>query len=220
MGSSPLPDSRLTRLQHDVLEAFFEREDRFFLTGGAALAGFHLRHRSSEDLDLFVLAPNALGEAEQVLGAATGVCGATMRSVRRFPEHLRFLVERGEEKTVVDLVLDRAPQIEPEKSRIGRIRIDSMREIAANKICTLLGRSEPKDLVDLKAILDSGVSLEQALRDAETKDAGASAANLAFVLGQWRIGPKAVLPGDADPVEVERFREQLVAQLARLAFPG
>jgi len=34
--------SKLTALQRDVLDAFFQRERGFFLTGGAALAGFHL----------------------------------------------------------------------------------------------------------------------------------------------------------------------------------
>jgi hypothetical protein len=120
----------------------------------------------------------------------------------------------------VDLVLDRAPQIEIEKPNIGQIRIDSLREITANKVCTLLSRCEPKDLVDLRAILESGGNLEQALKDAEKKDAGASAANLAFVLGQWRIGSEASLPGGVEPGAAERFREQLVARRVDLAFPG
>jgi hypothetical protein len=45
--------SKLTALQRDVLDAFFQRERGFFLTGGAALAGFHLGHRATDDLDLF-----------------------------------------------------------------------------------------------------------------------------------------------------------------------
>lgn len=49
MGSSPR--STLDRFQRQLLEAFFEREKRFFLTGGAALAGFHLGHRKTRDLD-------------------------------------------------------------------------------------------------------------------------------------------------------------------------
>jgi hypothetical protein len=48
-----LPRSTLTQLQQDLLDAFFRREQRFFLTGGAALAGFFLGHRSTHDLDLF-----------------------------------------------------------------------------------------------------------------------------------------------------------------------
>lgn len=45
--------SRLTPLQRDLLEAFFQRESRFFLTGGPALVGYHLGHRETADLDLF-----------------------------------------------------------------------------------------------------------------------------------------------------------------------
>ncbi len=45
----------LSALQQDFLRAFFQREDRFFLTGGAALVGFHLGHRETHDLDLFTL---------------------------------------------------------------------------------------------------------------------------------------------------------------------
>jgi hypothetical protein len=48
-----LETSKLSALQKDFLNAFFSREDRFFLTGGAALAGFHLGHRETDDLDLF-----------------------------------------------------------------------------------------------------------------------------------------------------------------------
>jgi hypothetical protein len=36
--------SRLTPLQVDLLQAFFAREQRFVLTGGAALAGFYFGH--------------------------------------------------------------------------------------------------------------------------------------------------------------------------------
>jgi hypothetical protein len=43
--------SRLDPFQQELLAAFFAREQRFFLTGGAALAGFHLGHRETRDLD-------------------------------------------------------------------------------------------------------------------------------------------------------------------------
>ena len=48
----------LTPLQSRVLAFLFEEERigelGFFLTGGTALAAFHLHHRISEDLDLFI----------------------------------------------------------------------------------------------------------------------------------------------------------------------
>jgi hypothetical protein len=47
--------SKLGELQQRFLQSFFAKENRFFLTGGAALAGFHLGHRETHDLDLFTL---------------------------------------------------------------------------------------------------------------------------------------------------------------------
>ena len=44
---------RLSALQRQLLEAFFSHASGFYLTGGAALAGFHLGHRTTEDLDFF-----------------------------------------------------------------------------------------------------------------------------------------------------------------------
>ena len=48
--------SKLTSLQLRILNAFFDGEDRFFLTGGAALSGFYLEHRETHDLDLYLSA--------------------------------------------------------------------------------------------------------------------------------------------------------------------
>jgi hypothetical protein len=44
---------KLTSLQRAVLQAMMQAEPRVYLSGGAALAGFHLRHRTTIDLDFF-----------------------------------------------------------------------------------------------------------------------------------------------------------------------
>ena len=49
------PRDILTKLQWDFLSRFFQESPPFFLTGGTALSAFYLRHRYSEDLDLFSL---------------------------------------------------------------------------------------------------------------------------------------------------------------------
>src|SRR5437773_2130277 len=64
-----LSKSQLSPLQEEILGAFFQREDRFFLTGGAALAGFHLMHRRTADLDLFTDGPDLLDAGETALRA-------------------------------------------------------------------------------------------------------------------------------------------------------
>lgn len=56
MGSS---QPSLSVLQREVLSLFFAHEKRFFLTGGAALVGYYLHHRHTDDLDLFTSDPEA-----------------------------------------------------------------------------------------------------------------------------------------------------------------
>ena len=212
------PPSRLTPLQRELLLAFFEREQRFFLTGGAALAGFYLGHRTTEDLDLFSSQLPDLLEASRLAEDAATSCGATITSLRTHPSFRRLLAARGEERCVIDLVADSAKVIDPEKTVFGLVRVDTIREIAANKVCAVLGRSEIKDLVDLKALSTYGVDLEQALADASRKDAGVEPATLAWVLDQISISPSAPMPGGVNPVEIDGFRKDLVRRLRTMAF--
>ena len=217
MAFSP-PPSRLTSLQRDLLGAFFAREQRLFLTGGAALAGFYFGHRETEDLDLFGPPGLDLQAVGRSLDAAVVACGASARAVETHPDFRRVLATRGDEQCIVDIAVDRAPMLEPTKATFGSIRVDTLREIAANKVCTLLGRAEIKDLVDLEQILGAGVDLADALRDAATKDASVDPATLAWLLDQITIGPRAALPGGVDPVRIARFREDLARRLRGFAF--
>jgi hypothetical protein len=210
----------LSPLQRELLQAFFEREQRLVLTGGAALAGFHLHHRTSKDLDLFARPGTNLDDVQRALEDAARACSAVLTAQVTYLEFRRFLCTRGADGTLVDLVIDRAPEVDPHKLRVGVIRVDTLREIAANKICTLLGRCEIRDLVDLQALLAAGTSLEDALVDAGAKDRGVNPATLAWLLDELVIGAEAALPGDVAPLDLDAFRRQLVETLRRLAFPS
>lgn len=216
MDSSP----GLSRLQLDVLREFFRLERRFVLTGGGALVGFHLHHRTSKDLDLFAKPPVDLADGRHAIDAAALALGATVEPVKSFPEFQRLLVRRGDDSVLVDLVIDRAPDVDPVIEEQQGIRLHSLREIAANKVCAILGRGEIRDLVDLRAILQRGFDLRAVLADAEHKDGGVSAATLAWLLDSVRIGDAAELPPGVTPAEVEQFRADLVLRLRRLAMPG
>ena len=216
MASSQHPNS-LTQLQKELLAAFFDREKGFFLTGGGALAGFYFGHRTTDDLDFFSAPGPSLDDAQHALEDAAASCGATTKTVRSFQEFRRLVASRGDGQCIVDLVIDRAPVIDPEKARFGTLRVDTLREIAANKVCTLIGRSEIKDLVDFERLMRSGINLEQALADAQRKDAGADPGTLAWVLDQIVIGPEARLPGRVDPERLTAFRDELVKELRALA---
>jgi hypothetical protein len=212
------PSSRLTQLQSELLTAFFERDQRFYLTGGAALAGYHLRHRETHDLDLFTLSP-AMEDGLRALRDAARSLGASLEEVRTAPEFRRLLVSREGESVVVDLVVEHAEQIHAEKPAHGLVRVDPADEIFANKLCTLLGRSEVRDLVDVRALEGLGLSLEEALAAGSKKDGGLTPAQLAWVLSQIAIGEEAALPGGVSPSELRDYLNGLVDRLARLAHP-
>lgn len=216
MASSP--PSRLTKLQLDILAGFFARERRFFLTGGGALAGFYLGHRQTEDLDLFSAPGPDLREVAQALHETVQDLNATLEIRSRYRDFHRYLVRRGNEECIVDLVIDRAPMLESEKAAFGEVRVDTLREIAANKVCALIGRSEIKDLVDLHHLVASGIDLEQAFTDAFKKEASAEPEILAWILDELRIAPEAALPDGTNPVALDTFRRDFAKQLRTLAF--
>ncbi|HET7291475.1 MAG TPA: nucleotidyl transferase AbiEii/AbiGii toxin family protein [Vicinamibacteria bacterium] len=212
------PRSRLTRLQTDVLAAFFQREQGFYLTGGGALAGYHLGHRETHDLDLFTLSP-AMEDGLRALRDTARELGASLEEIRTAPEFRRILLTRGNESVVVDLVVEHAEQVSREKPAHGIVRVDPAEEILANKLCTLLGRSEVRDLVDVRALEGLGLSLEQALLAGQRKDGGLTPAQLAWVLSQITIGDEATIPGGVTPKELRDYLRGLVDRLARLAHP-
>jgi predicted nucleotidyltransferase component of viral defense system len=212
------PSSRLTRLQVEILAAFFERDQRFYLTGGAALAGYHLGHRETHDLDLFTLTP-AMEDGLRALRDAARSLHASLEEVQTAPEFRRLLVSRGGEAVVVDLVVEHAEQIHADKPAHGLVRVDPADEIFANKLCALLGRSEVRDLVDVRALERLGLSLEKALAAAGKKDGGLTPGQLAWVLSQITIAEEAVLPGGVTPVELREYLSRLIDELARLAHP-
>ncbi len=209
----------LDRFQQDVLAAFFGREKGFFLTGGAALVGFHLGHRQTKDLDLFTTEDRLIEGVAALLDSAREL-GAEAEALRSSPDFRRFLLRRGEESVAVDLVRDPTPQMFVEKPLHGGIRVDPPAEILANKLCTLLSRAEIRDLVDVWALEKAGFALEEALAAAEKKDGGLTAGQLAWVLSGIEIGDDASIPGGLSATQLRQYLRGLQRRLTRLAYPG
>ncbi len=211
--------STLSELQLKVLDAFFALESRFFLTGGAALAGFHLGHRTTEDLDLFT-EEALLKEGEGALSKVAEDFGATLEKITSSPYFVRFLFKHGGEGIVIDLVYDRVAQGISEKISVGGIRVDPPQEILANKLCTLLSRAEIRDVVDILSLERSGLRIEDALDLAVRKDSGLTPAMLAWILSQIEISNDATIPGGFSVAEIRTFIDDLQTRFRRLAIPG
>ncbi len=212
------PD-KLTPLQRELLDAFFARETGFYLTGGAALAGFYLGHRTTLDLDLFTPDPEAFERGRFALAAAAESLTASLEARQAAPGFHRYLARRGEEAVVVDLVLERVPQVAPLKRREGQIRIDPPEEILANKLAALVERSEVRDVVDLLLLERSGWAVESALPGTQAKDAACTPATLAWVLSRVQIPAAAEIPGGFDPADLRSYLDELIQRLRRAALP-
>jgi hypothetical protein len=213
-----LEQEKLSDLQRDFLREFFRRENRFFLSGGAALVGFYLGHRETHDLYLFTL-EDEIENGFRLVNEAAKTLNAGVEAIQTSPDFRRLLVRRGGEAIVVDLIREYVFQLEPEKRDIGGIRVDSPEEILANKLCALLSRSEIRDLVDARELEKAGFNLENALEAASKKDSGLTPSQLAWVLNQIKLGDDLKPPGGVSVAELREYLNGLIARLTRLAFP-
>jgi len=214
-----LAKSTLSDLQTKFLEEFFRHENRFFLSGGAALVGFHLGHRETHDLDLFTI-EDALENGFAVASESAQQLGASIESIQTTPDFRRLLVRGKTEAILVDLVRERVFQATTEKPVINGIRVDPPEEILANKLCALLSRSEIRDLVDVRALELAGYRIEDALSVAVAKDSGLTPAQLGWVLSQIEFGDDLIPPGGISTEELRHYLSDLLARLTRQAFPG
>lgn len=210
-----------TSLKRDFLNAWFAEDQRFFLTGGSALGMFYLDHRRSYDLDLFTTeAVDAFLLRNQILRLATSI-GATCEPLQSSPDFHRFELRRGDDREVVDLVIDRVPQLDAEKNRFGAIQVDTLREIIANKWAAVLGRTELKDLVDLYFLEKAGHDIMGHVADAGKKDAGLEPAVLSHLIASVKIES---VPGfmirSLDLDDFQSFVDRIRRDLANRAFPG
>jgi hypothetical protein len=211
--------SKLTALQRDVLDAFFQRERGFFLTGGAALAGFHLGHRTTDDLDLFTAQDGAFERGRFVLADVAAALGGELQTRQDAPGFKRVVLTRGNEGLVIDLVRDVSPQLHAQKLDRDHILIDSADEILANKLTAVVGRAEERDLVDIMFLERAGYSIEGALTAALAKDGGCTPATLAWLLSEVTIPDGISLPAGIAPAELRAYVSALIARLLALAAP-
>jgi hypothetical protein len=118
-----LPVDRLAPFQRAVLEAFAARSSSFFVTGGAALAGYWLGHRETNDLDLFTV-DERMDDGDRALDEVCRALGAVVEKTQTTPDFRRRVVRRGGDAVVVDLVRDRVPQLVSDKPEVRGVRVD------------------------------------------------------------------------------------------------
>lgn len=143
--------------------------ERFFLTGGTALSVFYLHHRSSDDLDLFAVEETDLSP---IIHWIRVVWQSDQTIIRSNPQFLSLLIEGVKVELVIDPLSEHS-----ERPRVllgsNTAAIDTLANIAVNKLCTLVSRTEPKDLVDFYCLHQgvNGLNFDALLQEARKREA-------------------------------------------------
>ncbi len=136
----------------------------YYLTGGTALAEFYLHHRLSEDIDFFTKSQVIQPKVDAFLrGIAkkAGIVRTVWKQISGLYTYSLFY-EDGEVMKVDFNEYD-YPQVE-QGTMVGNLKVDSVYDIAINKLYTVFSRKKARDYVDLYVLLSSGdFSLEQLL---------------------------------------------------------
>lgn len=143
----------------------------FYLTGGTALSEFYLKHRLSEDIDLF--------STSQVNDFYIDSFFSKVKSRLQIKDikkdHIMGLFAyklfyRDGEELKVDFNEYGFHPIERSLLRFGNLTVDSFYDIGINKLYTTLGRFQTRDFIDLYFILQKGeFSLEQLIERTQDK---------------------------------------------------
>lgn len=166
--------SILTVHQRRVLESVSQEKyftDRFYFTGGTALAEFYLKHRFSEDLDFFSekqeVNPVAVTRFFEANRKKLGVIKFDTRRV--FGLFSYFFTFEDSSILKVDFNYYPFPRIE-KGLRFGKLDINSLHDMAVDKTHTIVLKPRARDYIDLYFILQKeNLKFQDLLLEAKAK---------------------------------------------------
>jgi predicted nucleotidyltransferase component of viral defense system len=157
----------LYALQDRVLDCVFSVDTGFYLTGGTCLHRFYFPERHSVDLDLFSNDNTLYRDDVRRIVHTLNECGISSELIVDSRDFVRLMIN-GELQ--VDLVNDRVYRSGRSVRMETAIVVDNLQNLAANKICAVLGRDDPKDVFDLYVMhRHQAVQWPLALEDAAKK---------------------------------------------------
>ena len=164
----------LTPKQRDFLECVQAQPSitkRFYFTGGTALSEFYLKHRLSEDIDLFTQEHEVNQVAiHSFLKKKSPLLGVKTIKESQFLGLYSFkLIYAGGEELKVDF--NYYPFLRIEKGvTYNNLDVDSIYDIAVNKVHTLFMKPRTRDYIDIYFILKKEkYPMHKLLLDAKAK---------------------------------------------------
>ncbi len=220
MSNAPYYFDVFYPFQDRVIRLLQSTATGFYLTGGTAASRGYLHHRFSDDLDFFVNDDPRFGLwVERLIQAMAQAKGWQCEVLLKEERFARLNLTGGEVSLKIELVNDVPAHVGEIQDHPVLGRLDSAENILANKITALLDREEPKDLADIWGFCrQMGLSLHEAITNAQSKAAGVFPADLARVLcSVQRTDWEAVRWINAPPPEV--FLSQLNELGEKLLLP-
>jgi len=146
----------LTPQQKEFLDIVSEDKylcKKFYLTGGTPLSAFYLYHRISEDVDLFCEEEINLLPIRAFLGKVQKKLKLKKIDYRNFLGlHSFELYFSEKEKLKVDFNYYPFPRIE-KGIKYKNISVDSIYDIAVNKVHTIVMKPRARDFIDIYFII-------------------------------------------------------------------
>lgn len=141
----------LTKRQKQFLQLLAKQKDlinQFYLSGGTALTEYYISYRYSEDLDFFSIEPINPETIAVFLRSVKDRLGyKKIESNTSFNRNLFFL-DFADEKLKTEFTYFPFPPIEKPAWKNG-IKIDSLLDIATNKLFTIYQNPRARDFTDL-----------------------------------------------------------------------
>ncbi len=189
----------------------------FYLAGGTALAAFYFHHRLSDDLDFFSFTePDGMFLHGFIERLRVAIGAVAVRYERLYDRNMFFFQMQMPEGEELKMEFTRYPfrQLEAPAVKDG-VRVDSLRDCAANKLMALLDRFDPKDFVDLYFLLKK-FALADIRRDAEQKF-GMNIGDLFLGSEFAKVKRVEALPKMVKPLTVEELKSFFSQQAKALA---
>ena len=168
------PKSILTPQQILFLKLFGEKKilsATFYLTGGTALAEYYIPYRYSEDLDFF---SEKEIDTTQIVTFLQGIKGQlkfnSFEFNTSFNRNLFFLSYPENYTLKTEFTYFPFPRIEKKMKTKDGVEIDSILDIAVNKLFTIYQKPRSRDFIDLYMICQKyHFSIEELINNAKIK---------------------------------------------------
>ena len=167
----------INKVQAAILSQFGDILDskEFYLTGGTALSFFYLRHRKSNDLDFFTNNPELTLPFSYNLEENLKKINCLTQRQRGLHSFVELVATKDKQSTVIHLAQDTPYRIESLKQfpEYPNLNVDSLIDIAANKLLALFGRATLRDFIDIYFLIKKRhFAAEDLIANAKQKDPG------------------------------------------------